>query len=261
MAWPSLSGGPAPGLVTLLSLDSRPSQYHEKQKSALGRLTMADGKMPPVWSGRKKADVASRPAFWQRCALAAFYVVFALVLVASLCTQPVMVLVFALAELTVAYLAIFVSLSGGRELPIEPPRSLLRAMQAFFVGVTAGRIRQLTTHRSMLIHPSKATATHRQYCDWTNNVRGHWHRILVEGADLDRQDLLEGFRRAHADLSRTCSDLPPFEEIAARLPVSINQTEVTLVNSVDGREVRWQNGYSHILVGGRSSDADTPSRA
>ena len=45
---------------------------------------MADGKMPPVWSGRKKADVASRPAFWQRCALAAFYVVFALVLVASL---------------------------------------------------------------------------------------------------------------------------------------------------------------------------------
>ncbi len=75
---------------------------------------MADGKMPPVWSGRKKADVASRPAFWQTCALAALYVAFALVLVASLCTQPVMVLVFALAELTVAYLAIFVSLSGGR---------------------------------------------------------------------------------------------------------------------------------------------------
>jgi hypothetical protein len=69
--------------------------------------------MPPVWSGRKGGDVASRPAFWQRCALAALYVVFALVLVASLSTQPAMVLLFALAELTVAYLAIFVSLSGG----------------------------------------------------------------------------------------------------------------------------------------------------
>ena len=74
---------------------------------------MPDGKMPPVWSGRKGAGVASRPAFWQRCALVALYVVFALVLVTSLSTQPVTILLFALAELTVAYLAIFISLSGG----------------------------------------------------------------------------------------------------------------------------------------------------
>jgi Z1 domain len=31
---------------------------------------------------------------------------------------------------------------------------------------------------------------------------------------------------------------------------SINRTSISLVNSTDGREVPWQNGYAHILVGG-----------
>jgi hypothetical protein len=74
---------------------------------------MRDGKMPPVWSGRKKTDAALRPVFWQRCALGTLYVVLALMLVASLSTQPMTVLVIALAELTAAYLAVFVSISGG----------------------------------------------------------------------------------------------------------------------------------------------------
>jgi hypothetical protein len=70
--------------------------------------------MPPVWSGRKKTDAALRPVFWQRCALGALYVILALVLVTSLSTQHVTVLLVALAELTAAYLAIFVSISGGQ---------------------------------------------------------------------------------------------------------------------------------------------------
>ncbi len=74
---------------------------------------MRDGKRPPVWSGRKKTDAALRPVFWQRCALATLYVVMALVLVTSLSTQSATVLFFALAELTMAYLAIFASLTGG----------------------------------------------------------------------------------------------------------------------------------------------------
>lgn len=135
-------------------------------------------------------------------------------------------------------------------LPQEPPDSLLRAMQNFFVGVAAGRLGLMQEHRSMLIHPSKATATHRHYYDWTNGLKSHWHRVLLEGAVLDRAELLDEFQRAYADLARTCEDLPSFDQIQMKLPVAINQTTVTLVNSVDGREVPWQNGYSHILVGG-----------
>ena len=105
-------------------------------------------------------------------------------------------------------------------------------------------------HRSMLIHPSKATATHRQYYDWANSLKSYWHRTLLAVSEPDREELLNDFREAYTDLARTCRDLPMFGDIRTKLPVAINQTAVTLVNSVDGREVPWQNGYSHILVGG-----------
>jgi hypothetical protein len=135
------------------------------------------------------------------------------------------------------------------ELPREPPESLILAMQTFFVGVAAGRLGPRQEHRSMLIHPSKATATHRQYYDWANMLKTAWHQVLLT-AGPDREELLDEFRRAHRDLARTCNELPRFDQIQTKLPVAINQTTVTLVNSVDGHEVPWQNGYSHILVGG-----------
>jgi Z1 domain len=135
-------------------------------------------------------------------------------------------------------------------LPIEPPRSLMRGLQVFFVGVAAGRLGMPTTHRSMLIHPSKATATHRHYYDWANNLKSFWHSVLVGADNQDKRELVGEFRAAFTDLARTVDGIPPFDEIESRLPVAINQTAITLVNSVGGREVPWQNGYSHILVGG-----------
>jgi Z1 domain len=135
-------------------------------------------------------------------------------------------------------------------LPVEPPESLISAMQVFFIGVAAGRLRPTRTHRSMLIHPSKATATHGHYYNWANALKVAWHRVLLDVNEPDRDELIQEFRRAHGDIARTCQDLVPFDQILTRLPLAINQTTVTLVNSVDGREVPWQNGYSHILVGG-----------
>lgn len=136
------------------------------------------------------------------------------------------------------------------QLPQAPPQSLLRAMQVFFVGVAAGRLGAMPTHRSMLIHPSKSTATHRRYYDWAHSLKAAWHTVLLSTGEPDREELLKEFRGARADLAPTCDELPSFEQIQPRLPVAINQTAVTPVNSVDGREVPWQNGYSHILVGG-----------
>ena len=135
-------------------------------------------------------------------------------------------------------------------LPEEPPQSLLRAMQVFFVGVAAGRFGAMATHRSMLIHPSKATATHRQYHHWANRLKSAWHEVLLATGEPDQEELLKEFSEAHADLARTCDEIPSFEQVQVKLPVAINQTAVTLVNSVDGHEVPWQNAHSHVLVGG-----------
>jgi hypothetical protein len=137
-------------------------------------------------------------------------------------------------------------------LPNDPPASLLEALRVFFVGVAAGRLTPNRTHkhRSMLIHPSKATATHAHFFAWTNEIKRSWHETLLADGDADRDDLLEEFRATHAGLLVSCPDLPTFERIAPRLLAALNQTTVTLVNSVDGHEVPWSNGYSHILVGG-----------
>jgi hypothetical protein len=135
-------------------------------------------------------------------------------------------------------------------LPVEPPSSLMQALQIFFIGVAAGRLEFMSNHRSMLVHPSKATATHRHYYDWVNNLKSSWHSVMLGSNTEDRRELVAEFRLAYADLARTVNDIPSFDALESRLPVAINQTAVTLVNSVDGREVPWQNGYSHILVGG-----------
>lgn len=135
-------------------------------------------------------------------------------------------------------------------LPLDPPPSLVRALQVFFIGVAAGRLVPTRSHRSMLVHPSKATATHQRYRDWTNALKAEWHRLLLASGEPDRAELIAELRDAHADLSRTCDELPAFDELLERLHVAINQTAVTLVNSRDGREVPWQDAFSHILVGG-----------
>jgi len=135
-------------------------------------------------------------------------------------------------------------------LPIDPPDSLIRAMQSFFVGVAVGQLSPTRTHRSMLIHPSKATNTHRHYCNWANRLKSAWHTVLLARHETDRLGLIDEFRDAYTELTRTSLGIPTFEQLLRRLPVAINQTAVTLVNSVDGREVPWQNAYSHILVGG-----------
>ncbi len=136
------------------------------------------------------------------------------------------------------------------QLPDEVPKSLIRALQLFFVGVAAGRYANANGHRSMLIHPSKATATHQRYHQWANLLKDNWHRVLLAVGEQDREELLDEFKAAHDDIACTAGDLPPFEAIVKKLPAAINQTSVALVNSIDGREISWDNGYSHILVGG-----------
>ena len=113
-------------------------------------------------------------------------------------------------------------------LPLDPPHSLIRAMQIFFIGVAAGRLRPTRTHRSMLIHPSKATATHSHYYNWANALKVAWHRVLLDINEPDREELVQEFRQAHGDIARTCHDIPSFEQVFTRLPSLSANVDETL---------------------------------
>jgi hypothetical protein len=141
---------------------------------------------------------------------------------------------------------------------IDPPESLVRAMQFFFIGVACGIIRNGGEgNRSMMVHPSLTTIGHEQYHLWTNEIRDGWMRIFaLNENEQDRQELLEDFRRAYNNISTTENDLPQFEEVASRILHAIRRTEVKLINATRGRTptVEWNATYPFILVGGQAMD-------
>lgn len=133
------------------------------------------------------------------------------------------------------------------------PPSLLEALRIFWVGVAAGLTEGELGNRSMMIHPSQRTQPHADYYQWVRSVQSLWTGVLeAPEDDPDRQDLIEGFREGHVDLSATADALPTFEEITPRLRDAVRQTIVSQVNAAGGRTppVDWRQFYSHIVVGG-----------
>lgn len=144
----------------------------------------------------------------------------------------------------------FTDLFRDDDIPNAAPRSLLEAMSIFYVGVAAGLISGGTKHRSMLIHPSMKTDVHQIHYQWANEIQRDWYQTLSSESDPDRDQLVAQFKDAHQNLAETVDDIAEYSEIEPLLPKALNRTIVTRVNSREGREINWENAYSHILVGG-----------
>lgn len=142
----------------------------------------------------------------------------------------------------------------------SPPASLQEALRLFFLGVAAGFITdEGRGNRSMLVHPSQGTLQHKVYLQWVNAIRNTWVSLLeLPETDRDRRELLAEFDNDYAELARSVgAALPDSQAVAARLGTAMKRTRVLEVNaSVGGKtpEIRWQDAYSHILVGGQAMD-------
>ena len=141
-----------------------------------------------------------------------------------------------------------------------PPPSLLEALRVFLVGVVAGLIQgrsRANAHRSMLVHPSRSVAKHQEYRQWIACVLDEWQRILeLPEQDSDHADLIEDLEEAHVDLLQSFPQLPPFEEIRAKLKRAFRQISIEEVNTRRGSTplVDWSRAYGWILVGGQAMD-------
>lgn len=139
----------------------------------------------------------------------------------------------------------------------DPPDSMLEAVRVFFVGLAASLIRD-RRRRSMLIHPSRLRADHRQVVQWVTEAKTTWLTALrLPEADPDRIELVEDFRAAYDHLSTTDANLPAFEDVLAKLPRSLRQTTIIEFNT-NGRprtpEINWRDAEGWILVGGQAVD-------
>jgi hypothetical protein len=141
------------------------------------------------------------------------------------------------------------------------PESLQKALAFFFVSVAAGLIKgrsKSNPNRSMLVHPTRTTSEHLDYLRSIESLSDDWLGLLRGPAtEPDRADLIEAFRAAYNDLAATADDLPPFEEIVAKLPRALEETLVKEVNSRVGSGatvIEWNHAYGWILVGGQAMD-------
>lgn len=142
----------------------------------------------------------------------------------------------------------------------EPPESLLYSLKVFFLGVVAGDIKRDQRNRSMMVHPSRLTNSQHNFFIWIRNVCESWKNLLQSqdpSDDSDKRMLLEEFREAFNDLNLTAEDLPTFEELTSkRLLHALKTTRIMEINSSRGRtpQIRWNEFYSYILVGGQAMD-------
>ncbi|MCU0473672.1 MAG: Z1 domain-containing protein [Bacteroidales bacterium] len=140
----------------------------------------------------------------------------------------------------------------------EPPNSLIRALQIYFIGVVAGEILHDQRNRSMIVHPSRLQEDHTIYYNWVRGICQSWGRLLISNDEEDKNFLINEFQAVYNDLQFTVGDsLPPFETLSGHnLTHAINYTPIVEVNSRRGPTplITWQNNYSWILVGGQSMD-------
>jgi len=143
-----------------------------------------------------------------------------------------------------------------------PPNSLLSALRFFYLGVVAGIATEShkisgQKNRSMLVHPSRLQGDHATFLAWLNSIKESWRRLLISGDLEDKRDLLEEFRESYNDLNSTVDNLPSFEELTGiELVHAIQYTPIIEVNSRTGStpQIKWQDDYAWILVGGQSMD-------
>ena len=139
----------------------------------------------------------------------------------------------------------------------DPPESMLEAVRVFFVGLAASLTRD-RRRRSMLIHPSRLRADHRQVVQWVSAAKTTWLDALrLPEADPDRIELVEDFKAAYDHLTTTDAQLPLFGDVLAKLPRALRQTTIIEFNT-NGRprtpEINWRDAEGWILVGGQAVD-------
>jgi hypothetical protein len=143
-----------------------------------------------------------------------------------------------------------------------PPNSLLEALRFFYLGVVAGNAQESyrqpgQRNRSMLVHPSRLQGDHSQFTGWVRNISSSWHNLLSGDDEDEKAILLNDFRLTYNILSMTVADLPDFENLTdINLIHAIQYTPIVEVNARNGvtPQIKWNESYSWILVGGQSMD-------
>lgn len=148
-----------------------------------------------------------------------------------------------------------------RNLPVDPPPSLIEAMRFYFVGLAA----TLATNepgakrrRSMMVHPSRIRDVHRTLQHWVEDTIASWRAIVdLDEGDPDRVQLFADFYAAWLEAKETMPSIAPFADVMAKMRRALRRTQVIEFNT-NGRvrtpEIKWRDADGWILIGGQALD-------
>lgn len=136
-------------------------------------------------------------------------------------------------------------------IPNSPPKSFISALQQFLVGVADNLSKdKRDLVRSMLIHPHKLQSWQYAYEKLTLDQLKFYKEILKSNDKDDKVNLLEEFKKAHAEIKRTYPQISDFKSISDNiLEAIIHATSgVIVVNANTNEEINWSPAT--ILIGG-----------
>lgn len=150
---------------------------------------------------------------------------------------------------------------NAKHLPEEPPVSLQKALQSFWIGAAIAlaenhRAGKKPATRSMMIQVSAQVAPQAVFRAWAQNLASHWVKILREPSRASYEDLITEFQEAFQEISKTYDCSKTFDEVLDDLQEALEETKIVEVNSTDEavKRVDWYESQFWILVGGMKLD-------
>lgn len=141
-----------------------------------------------------------------------------------------------------------------------PPKSLLSALRYFLLVAAhhaVTRVRGKDRNRSMMIHPSALTDSHKQYKAWIDRALRSLMDYVEKQLAKDKNDVVKKFQSEYDALKRTFPNIRPLDELlAAMVDEVFTDINTVLVNGTKDAEknIKWKQTRYWILVGGAKLD-------
>ena len=134
------------------------------------------------------------------------------------------------------------------------PKSLINAIDQFFIAATINRLEINQKNFSMLVHPDVKTNTHRKFTGFVKNYRVQLLKILKGEENTTKKNKLNALKEIYDDFGLTFNIKSKFDELFQRNLISvINHTMITELNTRESntsKEIDYEVEVNHIIIGG-----------
>jgi hypothetical protein len=141
------------------------------------------------------------------------------------------------------------------------PKSLHSAFRYFLLAAAHHSITKVPgrdLNRSMMVHPSMQTSSHKVYKGWMDKVLASLKSYIDKNYKSDYESVAQRFHSEYDSLTKTFPSIKPLQELINAMAEEVLNGELNLVavNSTPEAEknIDWKQTAYWILVGGNKLD-------